>query len=74
MRVASMVSALAVSLLLVGNIATAQDKAGREGRRFDIVVCDPPAFAKSKKDQAAGLRAYGRMARLAVLSRLSLSA
>jgi len=33
--------------------------------RFDIVVCDPPAFAKSKKDQAAGLRAYGRMARLA---------
>lgn len=37
----------------------------QEGRRFDIVVCDPPAFAKSKKDQAAGLRAYGRMARLA---------
>jgi 23S rRNA (cytosine1962-C5)-methyltransferase len=29
------------------------------------VVCDPPAFAKSKKDQAAGLRGYGRMARLA---------
>jgi 23S rRNA (cytosine1962-C5)-methyltransferase len=40
-------------------------EAGREGRRFDIVVCDPPAFARSKKDQAAGLRAYGRMARLA---------
>ena len=36
-----------------------------EGEVFDIVVCDPPAFAKSKKDQAAGLRAYGRMARLA---------
>jgi 23S rRNA (cytosine1962-C5)-methyltransferase len=35
------------------------------GETFDIVVCDPPAFAKSKKDQAAGLRAYGRMARLA---------
>jgi 23S rRNA (cytosine1962-C5)-methyltransferase len=35
------------------------------GERFDIVVCDPPAFAKSKKDQAAGLRAYGRMTRLA---------
>ncbi|MEJ1977421.1 MAG: class I SAM-dependent rRNA methyltransferase [Acetobacteraceae bacterium] len=32
---------------------------------FDIVVCDPPAFAKSRKDQAAGLRAYQRMARLA---------
>jgi 23S rRNA (cytosine1962-C5)-methyltransferase len=35
------------------------------GERFDIVVCDPPAFAKSRKDQAAGLRAYQRMARLA---------
>ena len=40
--------------------------AGREaGERFDIVVCDPPAFARSRKDQEAGLRAYGRMARLA---------
>ena len=33
--------------------------------RFDLVICDPPAFAKSKKDQAAGLRAYTRMTRLA---------
>lgn len=33
--------------------------------QFDIVVCDPPAFAKSRKDQAAGLRAYQRMAKLA---------
>ena len=36
-----------------------------EGARFDIVVVDPPAFAKSKKDHDAGLRAYGRLARLA---------
>jgi 23S rRNA (cytosine1962-C5)-methyltransferase len=35
------------------------------GERFDIVVCDPPAFAKSRKDAAAGLRAYARLARLA---------
>lgn len=35
------------------------------GERFDVVVCDPPAFAKSKKDQGAGLRAYARLARLA---------
>jgi 23S rRNA (cytosine1962-C5)-methyltransferase len=40
-------------------------EAAHAGERYDIVVCDPPAFAKSKKDQAAGLRAYGRMARLA---------
>ena len=38
--------------------------AGTE-QRFDIVVCDPPAFAKSRKDMDVGLRAYGRMARLA---------
>lgn len=35
------------------------------GERFDIVICDPPAFAKSRKDAEAGLRAYGRLARLA---------
>ena len=35
------------------------------GERFDIVGCDPPAFARSRKDAEAGLRAYGRMARLA---------
>ena len=35
------------------------------GDRFDLVICDPPAFARSRKDAEAGLRAYGRMARLA---------
>lgn len=35
------------------------------GAKYDIVVVDPPAFAKSKKDQPNGLRAYARMARLA---------
>ena len=39
--------------------------AAMAGERFDIVVCDPPAFARSRKDAEAGLRAYGRMARLA---------
>jgi 23S rRNA (cytosine1962-C5)-methyltransferase len=35
------------------------------GTRFDIVVADPPAFAKSRKDQPAALRGYGKLARLA---------
>lgn len=35
------------------------------GERYDIVICDPPAFAKSRKDASAGLRAYNRMTRLA---------
>lgn len=38
---------------------------GRDGERFDLVVCDPPAFAPSKQALDAGLRAYERVARLA---------
>ncbi len=36
-----------------------------EGERFDLVVCDPPAFAPSRAALEAGLRAYERVARLA---------
>jgi 23S rRNA (cytosine1962-C5)-methyltransferase len=36
-----------------------------EGARFDVVICDPPAFAPSKAALDAGLRAYERVARLA---------
>jgi 23S rRNA (cytosine1962-C5)-methyltransferase len=35
------------------------------GERFDVVVADPPAFVKSKKDLAAGARGYRKLARLA---------
>lgn len=37
----------------------------REGRHFDLVVCDPPAFAPAKAALDKGLRAYQRLARLA---------
>lgn len=37
-----------------------------EGRSFDVVVCDPPAFAPSKSALANGLRAYEKVARLSV--------
>ncbi|WP_299558447.1 RSP_2647 family RNA methyltransferase [uncultured Sulfitobacter sp.] len=36
-----------------------------EGAEFDVVVCDPPAFAPAKPAVEAGLRAYERIARLA---------
>lgn len=36
-----------------------------EGAQFDVVICDPPAFAPSKQALEAGLRAYERVARLA---------
>lgn len=38
---------------------------GAEGAKFDLVVCDPPAFAPSKSALEPGLRAYERIARLA---------
>ena len=36
-----------------------------EGEMFDVVICDPPAFAPSKPALEAGLRAYERIAKLA---------
>ena len=35
------------------------------GDKFDLVVCDPPAFAPARSALDAGLRAYERIARLA---------
>jgi len=35
------------------------------GQRFGVVVADPPAFVKSKKDLAAGSKGYRKMTRLA---------
>ena len=35
------------------------------GERFDIVVADPPPFARSKRDVPAALRGYRKLARLA---------
>jgi 23S rRNA (cytosine1962-C5)-methyltransferase len=42
----------------------------RDGRRFDLVVCDPPAFAKSQKVVESALAGYASLNRaaLAVLS------
>ena len=38
-----------------------------DGRRFEIVVADPPAFVKSKKDLSAGLKGYRKMVRMAAV-------
>jgi len=38
---------------------------GTEAAQFDVVICDPPAFAPAKPALEAGLRAYERLARLA---------
>jgi len=38
---------------------------GEEGAQFDVVICDPPAFAPNRQALEAGLRAYERVARMA---------
>lgn len=39
---------------------------GRQGARFDVVIVDPPAFAKRKKDLPKALAAYKRLNQLAI--------
>ncbi|MGB8813775.1 MAG: class I SAM-dependent rRNA methyltransferase [Paracoccaceae bacterium] len=48
-----------------GDAFTVLEALGAEAAQFDLVVCDPPAFAPAKPALEAGLRAYERIARLA---------
>lgn len=45
-----------------GDAFDTMDALAAEGARFDLVVCDPPAFAPAKPALEAGLRAYERVA------------
>lgn len=36
----------------------------KTGEQYDIVVCDPPAFARSKKDVGPAAKAYRKLARM----------
>ena len=40
------------------------ERLAQAGERFDVVVADPPAFVKSKKDLNQGARGYRKLARL----------
>ncbi|MGH7289862.1 MAG: class I SAM-dependent rRNA methyltransferase, partial [Myxococcota bacterium] len=44
---------------------TALARLAHEGRRFELVVVDPPAFAKAKREVGAALSAYAKLAELA---------
>ena len=39
---------------------------GRQGRRFDLIILDPPSFAHSKKQVYSALRGYHRINQLAL--------
>ena len=48
-----------------GDAFAVMEDLGTLGEKFDLVICDPPAFAPAKPALEAGLRAYERVARLA---------
>lgn len=50
---------------LAGDAFATMEQLHKEGNRYDIVLADPPAFVKTKKDIAAGLKGYEKVARLA---------
>jgi 23S rRNA (cytosine1962-C5)-methyltransferase len=51
---------------LQGNAAEAMQALLAEGEKFDIVIVDPPAFIKRKKDTAKGEKAYAKINQLAI--------
>lgn len=51
--------------VLQGDAFARMEQLHREDRIFDIVLADPPAFVKNRKDIAAGLKGYEKVARLA---------
>ena len=50
-----------------GDAFAVMEALAAEGAAFDLVVCDPPAFAPAKPALEAGLRAYERVAKLAAV-------
>ncbi|MEX0733121.1 MAG: class I SAM-dependent rRNA methyltransferase [Steroidobacteraceae bacterium] len=52
--------------LLQGDAFDALEALTADRRRFDVVVVDPPAFIKRKKDHPKGLAAYRRINQLAM--------
>ena len=51
---------------LVGDAFTHMTQLIAEKRRFDVVVIDPPSFAKSQAEIPAALKAYRRLTRLGI--------
>jgi 23S rRNA (cytosine1962-C5)-methyltransferase len=49
-----------------GDAFNVLEEFARQGARFDVVIIDPPAFAKRKKDLPKALAAYKRLNQLAM--------
>lgn len=47
---------------LQGDAVEVMQKLAADGARYDIVIADPPAYVKNKKDVATGLKGYQKVA------------
>lgn len=45
-----------------GDAVAVMQKLAGEGKIYDVVVADPPAYVKSKKDIASGMKGYAKVA------------
>ncbi|MDX2113800.1 MAG: class I SAM-dependent rRNA methyltransferase [Alphaproteobacteria bacterium] len=48
--------------ILQGDAIRVMQQLAQDGRRYDIVCADPPAYVKSKKDIASGMKGYAKVA------------
>ena len=48
-----------------GDVFAQMERRHKQGEAFDLVIADPPAFVKSKKDLRRGAKGYRKLARLA---------
>lgn len=51
---------------ITGDAFELLESSRRQGRRFDLVILDPPSFARARKSRHAALRAYTRLNSLAL--------
>lgn len=49
-----------------GDVVTTLRELEEAGEKFDVVILDPPAFVKRRRDRDAGMKEYGRVNRLAM--------
>lgn len=52
--------------LVTADVPTYLEQAARQGRSFDVVISDPPSFARSKSQRHRAIRAYERLHALAL--------
>ena len=50
--------------IIVGDAFRVMVALAEKGRQFDLVIIDPPSFAKKQSEVTGALRAYGRLVRL----------